>query len=225
MLFDVSGDRNLISCFFIPTCFLADCVLFLCLSMDLATSKTDGLNARQKAFCCEYVIDWNATQAAIRAGYSAKTANRIGSLLLTKIDISSEVKRLTDELLGTHKAHLEYKVLSELQAIAFTKITDAVKVSNGSVVVTDTDDMPENAKRALEEISETTSKDGGSIKVKMHSKPKALELLGKYVGMWEDKLIIGGTLGVGGLDMSPEERKIRYEEILATADARKTKKS
>ena len=50
-----------------------------------------ALNARQQAFVREYLIDLNATQAAIRAGYSPATAKQIGSRLLTHVDVSAAV--------------------------------------------------------------------------------------------------------------------------------------
>jgi len=54
------------------------------------------LTAKQAAFCCEYMIDLNATQAAIRAGYSKRNADKIGSQLLGKDIVAEEIKRLTD---------------------------------------------------------------------------------------------------------------------------------
>lgn len=53
-----------------------------------------GLNPKQKAFCREYVKDFNSTQAAIRAGYSKKTAYSIGQRLLKKVEVQAEIKRL-----------------------------------------------------------------------------------------------------------------------------------
>lgn len=55
------------------------------------------LNEKQEAFCREYIIDLNATQAAIRAGYSAKTARAIGCKLLTNADIQSRIAELMKE--------------------------------------------------------------------------------------------------------------------------------
>ena len=55
------------------------------------------LNERQYLFCKEYLKDLNATQAAIRAGYSKKTARQIGDKLLTNIDIKTEVQKQMDE--------------------------------------------------------------------------------------------------------------------------------
>lgn len=56
-----------------------------------------NLNAKQRIFAREYATDHNATQAAIRAGYSAKTARTIGAQNLTKLDIREEVERLDSE--------------------------------------------------------------------------------------------------------------------------------
>lgn len=54
------------------------------------------LNEKQKQFCNEYLIDFNGTQAAIRAGYSEKTANRIASRLLSNVDIQAYLKELIE---------------------------------------------------------------------------------------------------------------------------------
>lgn len=54
----------------------------------------DDVTPKQKKFCVEYLIDLNGTQAAIRAGYSKKTANRIANQLLSKLDIRNYIKDL-----------------------------------------------------------------------------------------------------------------------------------
>ena len=56
------------------------------------------MNDKQKHFADEYIISRNATQAAIKAGYSDKTARSIGQRLLTKVDISEYIKKRTEEL-------------------------------------------------------------------------------------------------------------------------------
>lgn len=57
-----------------------------------------ALNAKQERFCQEYLVDLNATQAAIRAGYSSKTARSVGNENLTKPDISSRIAELQAEV-------------------------------------------------------------------------------------------------------------------------------
>lgn len=68
-----------------------------------------ALNAKQDMFCCEYLIDLNATRAAIRAGYSAKTANRTASENLSKPDIQSriaELKAQRNDLVGINATYV-----------------------------------------------------------------------------------------------------------------------
>lgn len=55
------------------------------------------LNDKQAAFCREYLIDLNGTQAAIRAGYSERTANRIASQLLSKLDVQTFITKLKND--------------------------------------------------------------------------------------------------------------------------------
>ncbi len=77
-----------------------------------------ALNAKQQRFVDEYLIDLCATQAAIRAGYSKRTANRIGSHLLSKVDIQQALVRAIAK--RAEKTGLSAdRVLEELQTIAY----------------------------------------------------------------------------------------------------------
>lgn len=71
-----------------------------------------SLNAKQEAFCREYIIDLNATQAAIRAGYSANTAKSIGSRLLTKVDIQDFIANLKVERSGRVQIDSDWVLLA-----------------------------------------------------------------------------------------------------------------
>lgn len=64
------------------------------------------LTAKQKRFCEEYIVDCNATQAAIRAGYSQKTARQIGQNLLTKVDIQNHISDLREQIGQTAKSKI-----------------------------------------------------------------------------------------------------------------------
>ncbi|HDT3127555.1 TPA: terminase small subunit [Klebsiella variicola] len=75
-----------------------------------------ALTVKQEMFCCEYLIDLNATQAAIQAGYSAKTANRTASENMSKPDIQSriaEVKAQRNDLVGINATYV-LKCLTEI---------------------------------------------------------------------------------------------------------------
>lgn len=78
--------------------------------------KDGGLSDKQALFCKEYVIDLNATQAAIRAGYSAKTAGQIGEQNLKKLEIQAEIRRLTSDRSQRTEITADY-VLQKIQSI------------------------------------------------------------------------------------------------------------
>ena len=111
--------------------------------------KLKKLNYRELLFCHEYTIDLNGTQAAIRAGYSEKSARVTASKLLTKANILEQIKSETDKLFES--ADIEaWMIIKELKKLAFGE--------PGTVINSD--------------------------------KFKALESLGKYLGMFNDKLKI-----------------------------------
>jgi len=84
-------------------------------------------NKRHRFFAKEYVVDSNATQAAIRAGYSARTAKQQGSRLLTYVDVQSEVARLEREQRQAEKVDREY-VIAGLRELAENAESEAARV-------------------------------------------------------------------------------------------------
>ena len=76
-----------------------------------------GLNEKQKRFCDEYVIDYNATQSAIRAGYSEKTAYSIGQRMLKKVEIQKQIAELTTEKKKEKKSWIDQLILMREEAI------------------------------------------------------------------------------------------------------------
>ncbi|NMM62068.1 terminase small subunit [Clostridium sp. P21] len=150
------------------------------------------LTDKQKKFIDEYLIDLNATQAAIRAGYSQKNAFKIGSELLQKTTVQKHMhKCMKDREKRTEIT--QDKVLNELAAIGFANIADYLEVKDDAVKVFNTTDIPKEKLRAVVEIKQT--KDGISIKI--HDKVKALEDIAKHLGMFVDKVEHTGNIGVG----------------------------
>jgi len=149
-------------------------------------NKKSILSDKQRLFITEYLKDFNATQAAIRAGYSKATANRIASENLSKPDIKFELNKQIDLLLADNK-DIALSVVRECQKIAFAKITDFVEFDNDGLVLKSSDDVDGSV---LESISfdETITQSGMSTKkrVKLHDKLKALEILSKYTGLYKE---------------------------------------
>lgn len=166
-----------------------------------------ALTDKQKRFCEEYLIDLNATQAAIRAGYSPKTAEQTASRLLRNVKVQEYIAKRQKELSRSTEITQE-RVIKELALIAFSNNADYAHVvekkmqveAGGTLVdVLDKDGKPvmyrtvepvlteeltEEQKRALAVIKK--GRDG--LEVKSCDKVKALELLGKHLGIFTDKI-------------------------------------
>ena len=150
-----------------------------------------ALSLKQKTFCQEYIIDFNGAQSAIRAGYSKKTAKVKASQLLTIINIQSEILAAIKKR-SERTGITQDRVVLELARIAFSDMKDFAAWDKAGVTLNDSDEMTEEETRCVSEVSETVTKDGGSIKFKLHDKKSALELLGKHLGMFGSKLSIDG---------------------------------
>ncbi len=161
------------------------------------------LSDKQKKFCIEYLVDLNATQAAIRSGYSVKTAQRIGSENCSKpliIDaIAAERERLKSDLDITPE-----RVLKELAALAFVDMSQAYD-KHGHLL--NIHEMPEDVRRAINGFElESHDKQGMTTytkKIKNSDKKGALELLGKHLAMFTDKVEHSGSINLS--KMSDEE--------------------
>ena len=140
------------------------------------------LTAKQQRFIDEYLVDFNATQAAIRAGYREKAAYQTGAMNLRKPQIQAEIARRQRDLQKRTEVSQD-RVVKELARIAF---------ADASVVcVTDFDDLTEDQRAAIQGIKPTNS----GWEIKLCDKIKALELLGRHIGMFNDKLSLSGADG------------------------------
>lgn len=192
-----------------------------------------NLTARQQRFCDEYLIDLNATQAAIRAGYSEKYAHTNAAKLLQNTTIQEYIeKRKKDRIKRTEIT--QDAVLQEIALVAFAVATDYAKVVereatieiDGNIVpLLDaegnpvkyktvepvlTEELTEEQKRALAVIKK--GRDG--FEIKPHDKMKALEMLGRHLGLWDKKLEAdnGEKDDDGFLEALQSEAKSVWEE-------------
>lgn len=152
----------------------------------------DDLTEKQRMFCKEYIIDLNATQAAIRAGYSEISAGSIGNENMQK----PEIQLYVQELIKKRSERLEITadmVLREYAKIAFIDIRKFYHESGQMKLPHElTDDAAASISGIeLDEIwafnpeSEQKEKVGETKKVKMHSKVSALDSMAKHLGMFE----------------------------------------
>ena len=149
------------------------------------------LTEKQKRFVDEYLIDLNATQAAIRAGYSVKTADVQGSRMLGNVKVQQAIAEQMAERSKRTGVNQD-RVVLELAKIAFVKMSDIVDGQGRIKSDASPDDLA-----CIESVKyKSFENDTGSSEereVKIASKLKALELLGKHLGMWNDKLDVNIT--------------------------------
>jgi phage terminase small subunit len=151
------------------------------------------MNRKRQRFVEEYLIDLNATQAAIRAGYSVKRADQSGKQLLSFIEVQNAISAALAERSEKTKITAE-RVVQELPALAFTDFRKAVVWGPDGVTLLPSDGLSDGEAAIIAEVTETRSESGGSIKAKRYDKLKALELLGRHLGMFSDKLEIKATV-------------------------------
>lgn len=150
------------------------------------------MTEKQRIFADEYLIDLNATRAYRVAYPSVKkdeTAAQAGSRMLRNVKVSDYIEKRMQERQERTEITQD-RVLEELAAIAFAKATDYAEVKNGAVLIRDTAELSEEQVRAIAGIKE--GKFG--IELKLNDKEKALELLGRHLGMFRDKVELSGSL-------------------------------
>jgi phage terminase small subunit len=148
--------------------------------------KEKKLTPKEQLFITRYLVDFNATQAAVDAGYSKKTARQTGCDILAKPYIQAAIKKEIDIILKDTRA-LSLRVVRECEKIAFGKISDIMEFDDDGVTLKSSEEIDSST---IESISfdKTFSKGGTSEKkrVKLYSKEKALEILAKYTTLYSD---------------------------------------
>lgn len=137
---------------------------------------------KQKRFINEYMVDLNATAAAKRAGYSEKTAYSIGQRLLKNVEIQVAIQQIQNKMQNKLEITQE-RVMQELAAVAFAEGTDFIYVDEiGNACPVPTYRLSEQQKKAISVIRQGQN---GRAEIKLYDKIRALELIGKHLGMFE----------------------------------------
>lgn len=168
--------------------------------------KCGKLTAKQEKFCYEYCIDYNATQAAIRAGYSQDTASVIGFENLRKPNIKNRISEMQNNLAETAGISA-LRILKEHERIAFS---NAGQLRDGWISLKDFEQLPDSVKACIQEISTKTIKryigDGPVeeeyVKVKLYDKQKSLDSISRMLGF--DAPVKQEITGKDGKDLIPK---------------------
>ena len=175
------------------------------------------LTPKQKTFCEEYLVDLNGTQAAIRAGSSEKAAKEQGARLLTYANVKSALQGL----MGKRSDRTQVKaddVVNELRLIGFSRLDNYLEWTASGVKLKSSEDLTDDQIACVVEIQESITEKSNNIKFKLGDKLKALELLGKHLGMFKEnekdpaptfnlyQLLSGGNNGDLGDEAKLKER-------------------
>ena len=171
------------------------------------------LTDKQEMFCLEYMVDLNATQAAIRAGYSEKTAQQISNNLLLNVVIQERIQQLKERRSAKVEVTAE-RVIKEIATLAFSNIPNYFnQIGPGSVLtltLKQFEDMPEDASRAISSVEQSINKEGEiTYKVKLWDKTRNLEMLCRHLGIAEDSIKVDINAG-----LEKEKAKHLIEELI-----------
>ncbi len=182
-----------------------------------------ALNDKQEMFCREYLIDLNATQAAIRAGYSEKTANAQSSRLLINVNIQNRIKELKLNRNERVEIDADY-VLKRLVEIDQMDVLDILHDDGGIKPIHEWPKVWRTSLSGMDLAEMFESKDGerdlvGIMKkIKWPDKVRNLELLGKHVVVQAFKEQVsnehfgkdGGPIQSTGIDLS----HLSFEQLM-----------
>jgi phage terminase small subunit len=147
-----------------------------------------GLSAKQQRFVEEYLVDLNATQAAIRAGYSKRTAHVIGPENLAKPEIQGHVAEARAKLAEKTGVSAQ-RVIEEYRRIAFANMRDFAHWSGQDAGFIDSETLTDEQHAVIAEVAAEEIQVGAEvvkrkIKLKLHDKMKALDALSKHLGLF-----------------------------------------
>lgn len=165
--------------------------------MSQRSRKTDKLTPKQALFVLEYLKDLNATEAAKRAGFSAKTAYAQGPELLKTPHVAAEIERAKRERDERTQVKLD-QVIRELARVGFSDVR-ALFNENGTMKKPHEltgDQAAAIAAIEVDEIGVDGKVVGYTRKVKFWPKNGALELLGKHLGAFVEKHQVEGTIEI-----------------------------
>jgi phage terminase small subunit len=171
------------------------------------------LTPKQQLFVNEYLVDLNATQAAIRAGYSEKTAQQIGAENLLKPVIAAAIQSAMDKRSNKLEITAD-RVLEEIAKLAFFDPRKFFNADGSPIPIQDLDDDTAMALSGIDVLEEFegSGKDrvfvGYTKKFKLSDKKASLELLGRHLKLFTDKIEHSGKLEVESLTDDDIDRKI-----------------
>ena len=155
--------------------------------------KIKNLTDKQDIFVREYLISLNGAEALRKAGYKTKRPEKYAHELRKNPDIAAAI----EDGMKARAQRLEVaadNVVKELAKVAFFDLCRIVTIEKNGIKIKETENISADDRCALADIHDTTTRSGGySRRVKAHDKLRALELLGRHLGMFTDRVETPGA--------------------------------
>ncbi len=164
------------------------------------------MTPKQERFVHEYLVDVNATQAAIRAGYSKKTAQEQSSRLLSNVMVSAAIAKEM-KLLAEKTGVTAEKVIADLALIGFANMGDYLNLSDPEHPRIDISNLTPEQASVIAEVTYEKRGIQRRVKIKLHDKLNALVNLGKHLGLFSERHLLGGLDG-------GETKHTQYMEVV-----------
>ena len=183
------------------------------------------LTGKREKFCHEYLVDFNGTQAAIRAGYSARTAGSQGQRLLKNVDIQNKIESLKQEITEPVKREIVKREITKMKYVNFlddvvnSKITDFVEIKKVSdieeiVLLKSISAMPDDLQRLISSIKSTKY----GLEVKFWDKLKAIDIIARLMD-YNAAQVVQHEHELSFVNGISEGAKIRALEVLQSGEA------
>ena len=176
-----------------------------------------ALKPKHRRFVDEYLVDLNATKAAVRAGYSERSAGAQGHRLINLTEIADAIRKAQRERAERTGIRAD-RVLEELARIAFANMSDYMRTTDEGDAFVDLSKLTREQASAISEVIVEDFRDGRGanardvrrVKFKLIDKRQALSDLGKHLGLFTDRR---GTPGEAGIlddsEATPASERLR----------------
>ena len=183
--------------------------------------KQGGLTLKQQIFVREYLKNPNASQAALVAGYSKKTAPWIGQALLQKGYIIEALGNISAKVEDKLAISVE-RVLAEYAKLGFVNMADFIEVQRDGTAYCDLSRLTRDQAAAIQEINTEEYVEGKGedsrpvrkVKIKLHDKKGSLDSIARHLQMFVDRQEVNVNI------ISQDERRERLSAIMEAARAR-----
>lgn len=184
------------------------------MSQKAEQSAYSKLSPKRRAFVDAYFeCRFNGTQAAIMAKYSKNAAKEQAARLLTNDNVKKAIAERRTVFEKQSKLKVA-EVVDELRRLGFSDISNIVSWTKDTITVKDSSELTPEVTACIAEITQTETPNGRNIKIKLHSKTAALEMLGRYLAMFTEKHEHTGKDG-GAIELKTEHNlsKLSKDEL------------